>query len=102
MYEQFDLNRDLGPAEYDEVAREKYKLKDPSAKEEVEDNNVEKEEVKKVEPLLTKADPNRKTIIEPMRELQKDNNEKNNDYVQIWTEQKELRRMGKEDKYIQD
>lgn len=69
MYEQFDLNRDLGPAEYDEVAREKYKLKDPSAKEEVEDNNVEKEEVKKVEPYFTKADPNRKTIIEPMREL---------------------------------
>ena len=81
MYEQFDLNRDLGPAEYDEVAREKFKLKDTTTahQPEVEGGEAEKEEVKKVEQTKTTTDPNRKTIIEPLRELYKDNNEKNND-----------------------
>lgn len=49
MYEQFDLNRDLGPAEYDEVAREKFKLKDNTTanQPEVEGEGGEKEEGKK-------------------------------------------------------
>lgn len=104
-YEQFDLNRDLGPQEYDEVAREKYKLKDGAGTHpqgDVEGAEGDKDETKKEPIKTTTADPNRKTIIEPMRELYKDNNEKNNDYIQIWTEQKELRRMFKEDKQTQD
>jgi len=67
------------------------------------DENKDKENKPEVVSKTESADKlSRKTIIDPVRELYKENNDKSLEYVQIWTEQKELRRMFREDKYVKD
>lgn len=62
----------LGPNEYDEVAAEKFKLRDietngEKANEADGGENETKDDINKKE--MPKPDPNRKTIIEPLRPL---------------------------------